>query len=380
MQISRRSLLRGLGLAAAATTAMPSVSHFSFAGVTGTVHPTQGRGPIRLNLNENAYGPSEKVMAAMREAANFANRFPDADSEALQGKIASLHAVKPEQVSLGCGSTEVLRMATAAFLGPGKKLVLASPTFDAVAHYALAAGAEVVGVPLDKQYSHDLNAMLDRANASAGLVYICNPNNPTGSLTLRKDLETFIRKLPATTHVVMDEAYHHYVGGSSAYRSFIDRPVDDPRVIVTRTFSKIYGLAGIRIGYALAGLQTARRISAGRLLDGVNVVAAKAAMAALDDAEYIRTSVQRNADDRQEFFNQANGRMLRVIDSHTNFAMLNTGRPAGEVVEHFRKNNIVVAGGYPSMGKYIRVSLGRPGDMQEFWRIWDLLPPHKMSM
>ncbi len=379
MLVSRRNLLRRIG-AGATGAAIQSLSGFSLGVEFQASRSSRSGGPVRLNRNENAYGPSERVMAAMREALPFANRFPDADSEALQGKIASLHAVKPEQVILGCGSTEVLRMATAAFLGPGKKLVLASPTFDAVAHYARAAGAEVVGVPLDKQYAHDLNAMLDRADASAGLVYICNPNNPTGSLTLRKELETFIRKLPATTHVIMDEAYHHYVGGSSAYRSFIDRPVDDPRVIVTRTFSKIYGVAGIRIGYALAGPQTARRISVGRLLDGVNVVAAKAAMAALDDAEYIRTSAQRNADDRQEFFNQANGRMLRVIDSHTNFAMLNTGRPAGEVVEHFRKNNLVVAGSYPSMGKYIRVSLGRPGDMQEFWRIWDLLPPHKMSM
>ncbi len=380
MLISRRNLLRRIGAGAATTAAMHSLGGFSLGKVSQATRSTPPGGPILLNKNENAYGPSNSVTAAMREALNFANRFPDADSEILQDRIASLHAVKPEQVILGCGSTEILRIAAAAFLGAGKKLVLASPTFEPIAQYARAAGAEIVGVPLDKQYAHDLNAMLDRADASTGLVYICNPNNPTGSLTLRKDLETFIRKLPATTHVIMDEAYHHYVGGSSAYRSFIDRPVDDPRVIVTRTFSKIYGVAGIRIGYALAGPQTARRISVGRLLDGVNVVAAKAAMAALDDAEYIRTSAQRNADDRQEFFNQANGRMLRVIDSHTNFAMLNTGRPAGEVVEHFRKNNLVVAGSYPSMGKYIRVSLGKPGDMQEFWRIWDLLPPHKMSM
>src|SRR5712692_8748143 len=216
MLVSRRNLLRRIG-AGATGAAIQSLSGFSLGVEVQASRSSRSGGPVRLNRNENAYGPSERVMAAMREALPFANRFPDADSEALQGKIASLHAVKPEQVILGCGSTEVLRMATAAFLGPGKKLVLASLTFDAVAHYARAAGAEVVGVPLDKQYAHDLNAMLDRA-ASAGLVYICNPNNPTGSLTLRKDLETFIRKLPATTHVIMDEAYHHYVGGLSAYR------------------------------------------------------------------------------------------------------------------------------------------------------------------
>jgi histidinol-phosphate aminotransferase len=380
MLVSRRNLLRRIG-AGATGAAIQSLSGFSMGMEFQASRSSRSGGPVRLNRNENAYGPSERVMAAMREALPFTNRFPDADSGALLSRLARLHAVKPEQVILGCGSTEVLRMVAAAFLGAGKKLVLASPTFEAIAQYARAAGAEIVDVPLDKQYAHDLNAMLERAGTSAGLVYICNPNNPTGSITTRKDLEIFLQKLPATTHVVIDEAYHHYyIAGSSAYRSFIDHPVDDPRVIVTRTFSKIYGLAGIRIGYALAAPQTAGRISAGRLLDGVNVVAARAAMAALDDAEYTRTSAQRNADDRQEFFNQANARMLRAIDSHTNFVMLNTGRPAGEVVEHFRKNNLIVAGGYPSMGKYIRVSLGKPEDMQEFWRIWDLLPPNRMSM
>src|SRR5713101_6376337 len=192
MLVSRRNLLRRIG-AGATGAAIQSLSGFSLGVEFQASRSSGSGGPVRLNRNENAYGPSERVMAAMREALPFANRFPDADSEALQGKIASLHAVKPEQVILGCGSTEVLRMATAAFLGPGKKLVLASPTFDAVAHYAQAAqaaGAEAVSVPLDKQYAHDLNAMLDRADASTGLVYICNPNNPTGSLTLRKDLET----------------------------------------------------------------------------------------------------------------------------------------------------------------------------------------------
>jgi histidinol-phosphate aminotransferase len=222
--------------------------------------------------------------------------------------------------------------------------------------------------------------MLARTDASTGLVYLCNPNNPTGSLTPRKDLESFINRLPATTHVVIDEAYHHYVGGTSMYASFIDHPLDDGRVIVTRTFSKIFGLAGIRIGYALAAPQTVRRLCSYRLLDGVNVVAARAAVAALDDAEHISISAQRNADARQEFFNQVGGRMLRAIDSHANFVMLNTGHPAEEVVERFRKNNILVAHGFPSMDKYVRVSLGKPAEMLEFWRVWDLLPPHKMSM
>src|SRR3989442_1518080 len=133
-------------------------------------------------------------------------------------------------------------MAAATCLRPRTKLVLASPTFDLLADYAARAGAAVATVPLDRHHAHDLDAMLVQADASASLVYICNPNNPTGTLTPRNDLEAFIRKLPATSRVLIDEAYHHYAGASSAYASFSDRPVDDRRVIVTRTLSKVIRL------------------------------------------------------------------------------------------------------------------------------------------
>jgi histidinol-phosphate aminotransferase len=177
----------------------------------------------------------------------------------------------------------------------------------------------------------------------------------------------------------MDEAYHHYAAGSPDYSSFIDRPVDDGRVIVTRTFSKIYGLAGLRVGYAVAAVPVARVLAAHTLADGVSVVAARAAGAALDDSGHVRTSVIRNTDDRQEFLNQATARMLR-LDSLTNFVMVDTGRPALEVVEHFRKHGILLGGPVPAFDKSIRVSLGTPADMQEFWRVWDLTLGHKMSM
>jgi histidinol-phosphate aminotransferase len=177
--------------------------------------------------------------------------------------------------------------------------------------------------------------------------------------------------------VLVDEAYHHYVGDSADYASFIDRRVDDSRVIVTRSFSKIYGLAGLRVGYAVAAAHTAGVLAPRTLSDGVNVVAARAAAAALDDTEYVRTSVNRNTDDRQEFFNQATARMLRP-DSVTNFVMLDTGRGAVEVVEHFRNHGILVSGPFQGFDQNIRVSLGTPRDMREFWRVWDLIIGHKM--
>jgi histidinol-phosphate aminotransferase len=222
--------------------------------------------------------------------------------------------------------------------------------------------------------------MLGRIDSSTGLVYVCNPNNPTGSLTRRDELIAFIQGVPSTVYVVIDEAYYDYVGGTSRDASLIDHAGDDTRVIVTRTFSAIYGLAGLRVGYGIAGPRTAALLAAGRLPFGVNVVAARAAAAALGDAEHVRASVRQNAVDRQEFLNRVNGRMLRVIDSHTNFVMLNTGQRAGEVVEHFRKNNIILPHPFPPLDKYVRVSLGAREDMDEFWRVWDLLPSPMMLM
>ena len=234
--------------------------------------------------------------------------------------------------------------------------------------------------PLNKRYQHDLDGMLARVQNTATLIYVCNPNNPTGTLTPRKDLEVFLTKLPPTTVVLIDEAYHHYVEPTSDYASFLDSPVEDPRVVVLRTFSKIYGLAGLRVGYAIGSPQALAKISAARLKWGVNVLAARAAAAALDDSDYVTLSFKRNTDDRQEFYNNANGRMLRSLDSHANFVFLKSGLPAEQVLEHFRTNHVLLGPRFPEMDTYVRVSLGRREEMHEFWRVWNSLPPHPMAM
>jgi histidinol-phosphate aminotransferase len=265
-------------------------------------------------------------------------------------------------------------MAGGAFLPAGKKLVTADPTFDVISGHAKTMKRAVVSIPLNPDHSHDLDAMLSRCDSTTGLVYVCNPNNPTGSLTRRRDLEAFIAKLPPETHIVIDEAYHHYVDDASDYQSFIDHPIGDRRVIVTRSFSKIYGLAPLQIGYAVAHAETAARFESHRTSEGVNLISSRAAMAAFADSEHVRFNRMRNADDRQEFFNQANARMLRWIDSQTNFVMVNTGRPADEIVAHFANHRILLPAPYARFENYVRVSLGTPAEIREFWRVWDLMP------
>jgi histidinol-phosphate aminotransferase len=381
MITSRRGFLRSLGAGTAAGMAMP----WALTGTlrAATLEPSRTRtddGFIRLNGNENAYGPSAKVAEVIKSSIGGANRYPRMEYKGLTERIAGVHKVKPEQVLLGCGSTEILRVAAYAFLASGKQLIQASPTFEALAHYARAAGAEVLSVPLTPAFAHDLAGMLARASASTTLVYICNPNNPTASLTPRKDLEKFISKVLASTVVVIDEAYHHYAGQSGMYASFIDRPVDDERVIVARTFSKVYALAGLRLGYAVASPMVIRQMRKFLTEDNINAIVTQAAAAALDDVETVNDFVRRNTNDRQEFFNQAMARALKPIDSHANFVMVNTFNPAEEVIEHFRQNNILIGRPFPPMDTYIRISLGRPEEMRAFWRTWDMLPYPKQPM
>ena len=378
MRIRRRDLLRQLGVALTGAGLLPALGETSLLPVQAAAGAASPAKPIRLNRNESSYGPCERANEAMRNAIGDANRYPGQELEDLRSTISTLNGVGSEQITLGCGSAEILRIAAETFLGPGKSLVMATPTFDAVAGYARASGTEIRAVPLTKRHTHDLDAMIRRTDASTGLIYVCNPNNPTGGLTPKGDLESFFDRVPRGVRVLVDEAYHDFVPPTSNYTTWVGRAASDPRVIVTRTLSKAYGLAGLRVGYAVASSGTSKRLAQRRLAMGVSIVAARAANAALGDQAYVRKIVERVADDRQEFYNQANARMLRSLDSVTNFVMLKTSRLGAEVAEQLREEGILVASGYLDFEYYIRVSLGSPQDMPEFWRAWDAFMVHGM--
>lgn len=390
MNLNRRNLLKQLGAGIAANSLLvprPDSAKSSASAFDTKVSPQHGE-LIRLDRNENAYGASQKAIAAIQEAAKGTSRYQD--SNVLLKTLAAHHnevtsrnqVIKPEQIVVGCGSSDVLRMAASAFLAQGATLIVAAPTCDLIAIYGRSRGATVTEVPLRNDHAHDLEGMLKHSNKSgaSGLIYVCNPNSPTGTLTTRKDLEDFLTRVSPKFQVVIDEAYHHYAGGSGAYTSFIDRLSNNPQVIVTRTFSAAYGLAGARVGYAVASASNAERMVREALPFALNRAGVLAASAALADREQIDTCTNRNFNDRQEFMNQVNARMLRALDSHSNFICLNVMRPAVEISEHYSKNNFVLAPLIPSMPNYLRISLGTPEEMREFWRVWDLLGSHPMSM
>ena len=378
MAFSRRGFIRAMG-ASLATRAMT----IPFSHAEGQSRPestTSNSRVVRLNSNENAYGPSSFVKAEVQKALVGVNRYPGSRDE-LTRLIAEKHNVEIDRVVLGCGSTEIIRAVASYALRPEKSLITASPTFEAMGEYSQGFGANVIQVPLTHELAHDLETMHGRINATTAIIYICNPNNPTASITPRQTIQQFLGSVPTGVLVVIDEAYHHFAPLSATYQSFLDQPVANQNLVVLRTFSRLYGLAGLRIGYAITSPDVAKRIRAQTTRLGISEVGLRGAIASLQDEQGTRLAVKRNADDRQEFFNQAMARMLKPIDSKTNFVMMDVHHPAVEIIEHFRKNNVLIGRPFPPMNTYIRVSLGMPDEMHEFWRVWDTLPfSHGMRM
>jgi histidinol-phosphate aminotransferase len=353
--ISRRGFGRLLGLGVAAAGIRPAEAARALSG-----KPRSASGVVRLSANENPYGPSPAALQAAREALSLAWRYPDEAADDLIAELSKQHGLPAECFLIGAGSSEILKLACSAF---GRKVVMADPTFEAVAHHARARGADLVKVLLDRSFAHDLPAMA--AVPGAGLVYVCNPNNPTASLTPKAKLRAFVEAAPAETAVLVDEAYHHYVE-SPDYESLAALTAAHPNLIVARTFSKIHGMAGLRIGYAIAQPVTIRRLSEQGAFDSVNVVAILAARASLLDAGYTLQGKQRNAATRERAIAQVRSHGLEVIPSQANFFMIQTGKPVEPIIKGLRARGVQVGRPFPALPTHLRVTVGTPEQMQRF--------------
>src|SRR5437870_11505441 len=249
MSISRRRFAQLLGAGAAAVVVKPPLS-FAKPTQSAATSSTRGRNIVRLSANENPYGPSLKALQAMTDSFGLSCRYPDEHNNLLIEKLAKLNGGNHDQILLGDGSSEILKLCAETFTGKERgTLVAADPTFEPILNNAKANGAEVIKVPLNSTFAHDLPNM--HAAAKSGLIYICNPNNPTASITPKDELRDFIAKTPRETMILVDEAYFHYAD-SPDYESVIPLVKEHPNLVVSRTFSKIYGMAGLRCGYCIA--------------------------------------------------------------------------------------------------------------------------------
>lgn len=360
--LSRREFGRAVGAALSTAVIAPKI-----AGAAP--HPRRPRGVpedvIQLNSNENPYGPSPRALDAMTAAQQVAARYPDALEDLVVEEIARLHGVATENVILGCGSGEILRMADMAFLAPGKSLVVAEPTFEAVLSYAEITQAKAVKIPLTADYRHDLQKMAAACDSSTGLVYVCNPNNPTGTIVTKDEMDEFFSRVPRTAVILVDEAYHHFVE-DPRYASALEWWGRLPNLVIARTFSKIYGMAGMRLGYAIASRENIAALRRHRLWNNTNAAVLEAALASLEDAGHVPRHRKLNNDTRRWLCAEFEKDGRRYIPSEANFVMVHVGGDVAPVIQEFRKRNILVGRKFPSLSDWMRVSIGTRKQMEAF--------------
>jgi histidinol-phosphate aminotransferase len=370
-RLSRREFAVRVGAAVGAVIAAPHL-------VDSLAEARQPKGVpsdvIQLNSNENPYGPSPKAQDAIKKSRKIAARYPDALEDEVIETIARLHSVQPENVLLGCGSGEILRMADLAFLTAGKNVVVAEPTFEAVLAYARVTRAEPVKVPLTPDFRHDLPAMAAACNPNTGLVYVCNPNNPTATIVRRDEMAAFFDRVPRSTIILLDEAYHHFVDNKD-YASGFDWGLKQPNLIVVRTFSKVFGMAGMRLGYAVSTKENISAMRVHAFWNNSNASVLEAALASLNDTAHVAQQRRLNSDTRNWLVREMEREGRRVMPSETNFIMIDVGGDVSPVIAAFRERKILVGRKFPSLPNWLRVSIGTRKEQERFLAAFRAIVP-----
>lgn len=333
-----------------------------------------GAAPLILSSNENPLGCHKDVLAAVQQSMSEAGRYAFAAADEVTALVATRHGVKAEHVLLGSGSTQILRSATHVFTSKTAGLVAAIPAYEECASYARLMGHPIAGVPLTSRLTMDLDA-LQRASKGAGLVFYCNPINPVGTAIggadTRQFLTTLLAQSPATT-VLVDEAYFEYVT-MPGYESMIPLAVQNPRVIVARTFSKCYGMAGLRIGYAVGHADAIARMRHWDGIDAISVMALQGAKAALavPDA-WVTAEQRRNAEARAFTMQWFADRGHAPTDSQTNFIFVDIKRPAAGFRDACLRDGVLVGRDFPPYEKtHARISIGTLAEMQRAVKVFE---------
>jgi len=320
----------------------------------------------KLANNENGWGPSDPVVKAMIDAMKYSNRYGYPDGGITEA-IAKLHDLKPENVVLGAGSREILKAVNDVFLVDHRKVVGVDPTYDSVYRFATNSKADVIKVPLLKDYRMDIPGMIKATISNyrdVGFVYLCNPNNPTGNIIPKQEIKQLLDSIPADVPVLIDEAYHHFVT-STEYATSVPYVAEGRPVIVTRTFSKIAALAGMRLGYGLAPKELIERM---RLFTGgsINAIVKYGGVAALKDTANENKVRQMTIALRNKTTKELTAWGYEVIPSEANFFMVNVGRDVVPVAEEFQKLGVLVGRRFPPMNNWLRVSIGTEPEMDRF--------------
>ena len=377
--LSRRGFFTGVAAALGALGLRPTAGLFAQGGTA------QFKGSdaeydayAKLASNENNWGPPEAVMKAMTNAWKYANRYGYPDGNIVQA-IADHHRVKPENILLTAGSSEVLQVVGTTFLQGGKKVLGVDPSYGSVYQHASNIKAEAIKLPLTKDYRQDIGKLIEAANKHAselGFVYLCNPNNPTGVVVTAKEVKQLLDGIPKDMPVLIDEAYHHFVD-DPAYGTSVPYVLEGRPVVIARTFSKIAALAAMRLGYAVATPQIVERMRP-YSMGSINALVKWGGVASIKDEQGQAEVKAKVVSLRNKTTRELEAYGYPVIPSQTNFFMVSLdGRNVQPVIEEFRAKGILVGRPFPPMVQHLRVSVGVPEEMDRFLKAFKEIFPKK---
>jgi histidinol-phosphate aminotransferase len=358
---SRRGFLR-LAAASSAALAMPifSEGQLAAARMPKAVN-TKSTAPVFIDANENPLGPTKVARQAIVEMAPQGGRYDQDLTEKLEKVFCERHDLPPDRVRAFSGSSAALQYAVLAYTSPSRSYVTADPSYEAGMRAAVVSQARVVKVPLTPEYAHDVPAML-RAAPDAGLFYVCNPNNPSGTMTPREQIEALVAQKPANSLVMVDEAYYHFTD----MQSCLDLAKTRNDVIVLRTFSKIYGMAGLRCGFAVAQPQILERLYREQGWNPLSTPGVAAAIASLREQDEVRERRAINAAVRSNVFAWLDREKYPYIPSQTNFFLLDTQRNGNAVIAAMAAKGVHIGRTWPIWPSRVRITVGTQAEMDRF--------------
>jgi histidinol-phosphate aminotransferase len=380
MTVSRRNFLGGVAAGLGYLKVGSEVDLFAQGqGAPGRTRPPMDEydSIAHLSSNENCWGPPESVLKAMNQSFKYAMRYgyPGGD---VVGEVARLHGVKQENILLTAGSGEVLDVVGTTFLMGGKKVLGVEPSYSSVYQHATTIKSSAIKLPLGKDYRQQIPAIIKAANdhaAEIGLVYLCNPNNPTGLIVTKDEVKQLLDGIPKDMPVLIDEAYHHFVDDPK-YATSVPYVIEGRSVIIARTFSKIAALAAMRIGYAVAPAELVQKMRP-YSMGSVNVAARFGAVAALKDTAGQAEIKKRTIALRKKTTAELEAHGYETIPSETNFFMVSIGREIQPVIQEFMQKKVAVGRPFPPMTKHMRVSVGTEDEMARFVTAFKELFPAK---
>lgn len=321
---------------------------------------------IKMASNENALGPSPMAVAAMRAALDKVHRYPDGGCYYLREKLAKFLKVKPETLVFGNGSDELLVFLVRAFAGKGDEVVIADPTFLVYEIATQTEDATIVKVPM-KHFQYDLEGMRKKIGPKTKLVFIANPDNPVGTYVNAKRFKAFLDRVPKHVIVVADEAYYEFARGRRDYPDTLSMLADHKNLVVSRTFSKAYGLSGMRVGYAVADPSIAAALNKVREPFNVNLLAQVAAVAALDDKAHLKKTVEMTDEGREYLTHELKELGCDVVPTATNFILADMKADASKINEKLLREGVIVRPmGVWGLPTFIRVTIGRSRENRFF--------------